>query len=211
MCIIHQINGKTYIKLKRIGSGGSSTVYRVINEKNEVLALKCVNLKEITPSLYKDYVNEVKLLETLRGSPGIIYLIDYELNESKQQLYIVSYQMMIDDQLMECGETDLKSYLNNNIRQNQPIDTNFIRLTWQQMLIAVNVIHHHNIIHSDLKPANFLFVKGNLKLIDFGIARTVAAEATSVLRESQMGSVNYIAPEALRDVGSGNGHKGIRV
>lgn len=112
---------------------------------------------------------------------------------------------------MECGETDLKSYLNTNIKQNLPIDMNFIRLTWQQMLTAVNVIHHHNIIHSDLKPANFLFVKGNLKLIDFGIARTMAEEATSALRESQMGSVNYIAPEALRDVGSGNGHKGIRV
>lgn len=112
---------------------------------------------------------------------------------------------------MECGETDLKTYLGNVKKANQPLDTNMIRLTWQQMLTAVNVIHQHNIIHSDLKPANFLFVKGSLKLIDFGIARTIASEATSVIRETQVGTINYISPEALLDVGDTNGRKSIRV
>lgn len=110
---------------------------------------------------------------------------------------------------MECGETDLRTYLNDMTKHNQQMDTNLIRLIWQQMLTAVNVIHQHNIVHSDLKPANFLFVKGALKLIDFGIAQTMSAEATSVLRESQVGTINYIAPEALKDVGGGT--KGIRV
>lgn len=41
------------------------------------------------------------------------------------------------------------------------------------MLEAVNVIHNEGIIHSDLKPANFLFVEGRLKLIDFGIANSI--------------------------------------
>ena len=112
---------------------------------------------------------------------------------------------------MECGETDLKTYLANVKKANQPLDTNMIRLTWQQMLTAVNVIHQHNIIHSDLKPANFLFVKGSLKLIDFGIARTIASEATSVIRETQVGTINYISPEALLDVSDTNGRKSIRV
>lgn len=72
-----------------IGSGGSSSVYRVLSSNNEVLALKCVNLQGATQSQYRDYVNEVKLLESLRNSPGIIYLVDYELNTSGNMLYIV--------------------------------------------------------------------------------------------------------------------------
>ena len=37
---------------------------------------------------------------------------------------------------------------------------NYLRLYWQQMLEAVHTVHEEKIIHSDLKPANFLCVKG---------------------------------------------------
>ena len=36
-------------------------------------------------------------------------------------------------------------------------------------------IHEERIVHSDLKPANFLMVEGQLKLIDFGIAKAIQA------------------------------------
>jgi serine/threonine protein kinase len=51
------------------------------------------------------------------------------------------------------------------------IDENQLRVLWQQMLRAVDSIHDERIVHGDLKPANFMFVQGNLKLIDFGIAK----------------------------------------
>ena len=38
---------------------------------------------------------------------------------------------------------------------------------------AVHTIHEARIVHSDLKPANFLVVEGQLKLIDFGIAKAI--------------------------------------
>ena len=111
---------------------------------------------------------------------------------------------------MEYGETDLRSFLENQ-NKNKAVNMNLIRLLWEQMLHSVNTIHQAKIIHSDLKPANFLFVKGSLKLIDFGIARSVPTDATSVLRDSQVGTLNYISPEALKDVGDEKGGKGIRV
>lgn len=81
---------------------------------------------------------------------------------------------------------------------------NFIRLTWQQMLEAVHSIHEARIIHGDLKPQNFLFVRGRLKLIDFGIAKAIQSDdTTNIYRESQIGTLNYMSPEAILDSGGG--------
>lgn len=64
-------------------------------------------------------------------------------------------------------------------------------------LQAVKVIHKARIVHSDLKPPNFLVVEGTLKLIDFGIAKAIQNGTTSIARESQCGTLNYMAPEAV--------------
>lgn len=75
------------------------------------------------------------------------------------------------------------------------------------MLSAVHSIHQEKIIHSDLKPANFLFVRGALKLIDFGIAKAIAnpEDTTKIIRESQIGTLNYMSPESIMDTGEGGG------
>ncbi|KAH9936263.1 kinase-like domain-containing protein [Fomitopsis serialis] len=65
------------------------------------------------------------------------------------------------------------------------------------MLQAVQVIHEEKIVHSDLKPANFVLVKGQLKLIDFGIANAIANDTTNIQRDHQVGTVNYMSPEAI--------------
>ena len=69
--------------------------------------------------------------------------------------------------LMEKGEMDLEKHLH----LNRKMEYDKIRHLWIQMLCAVNSIHKQGIIHTDLKPANFLFVDSSLKLIDFGIAK----------------------------------------
>lgn len=60
------------------------------------------------------------------------------------------------------------------------------KLTLQQILLAVNTIHEERIVHSDLKPANFLLVRGSLKLIDFGIAKAIMCDTTNIQRDSQV-------------------------
>lgn len=54
------------------------------------------------------------------------------------------------------------------------------------MLEAVKVVHDAGIVHTDLKPANFVLVKGALKLIDFGIAKAIPSDTTNIARDQQV-------------------------
>ena len=132
---------------------------------------------------FKGFLDETRLLATLRGKPGIIQLIDHQLLVKEQLMYV----------LLEYGDTDLARLLHRQEKARKErgesgyLDENFIRLYWEQMLRAVGVMHEARIVHSDLKPANFLVVEGQLKLIDFGIAKAIQQDTTSIARESQVG------------------------
>lgn len=96
---------------------------------------------------------------------------------------------------------DLNSLL--RLRQNPEsakMDPVFVRFYWKEMLECLQAVHIHDIVHSDLKPANFVLVQGRLKLIDFGIANAIQTEMTvNVHRETQVGTPSYMSPESLMD------------
>jgi len=180
------VDGILYQKLSQIGKGGSSKVYKVIRG-DEILALKEIDLSNADEAAIRGYENEIGLLQTLQGNAHIIKLVGWERKVDPAILFIV----------MECGDADLSTALKNRKSCGKAIDENCQRLYWQQMLEAVQAIHAVSIVHSDLKPANFLFVKGVLKLIDFGIATQVEEDHTSALRDTAVGTLNYMAPEAI--------------
>jgi len=73
------------------------------------------------------------------------------------------------------------------------------------MLTAVHGIHDARVVHGDLKPANFVFVRGTLKVIDFGIAKGIRDDTVNITRDTQTGTLNYIPPEALVPVSGSDG------
>jgi tRNA A-37 threonylcarbamoyl transferase component Bud32 len=179
------VNGSTYIKLEQIGSGGSSKVYRMLGPDLKIYALKKIKLKRLDPKSVEQYTNEIQLLKRLQGNPFIIRLISAEQDMKERVIHV----------LMEHGEIDLGERLRE---LNDGLDENFLRVLWTQMLQAVHAIHTERIIHGDLKPANFLFVNGALKLIDFGIAKAISNDTTNIERDSQVGTVNFMSPEAIQ-------------
>ncbi|XP_053316050.1 dual specificity protein kinase TTK [Spea bombifrons] len=181
-CIV--VKGRPYAVLKQIGTGGSSKVFQVMDDKKHLYAIKYVNLEEADQQTIESYQNEISHLNRLQQHcDKIIRLYDYEITE--QHIYMV----------MECGNIDLNSWL----RKKKTINPWERKSYWKNMLEAVHTIHQHGIVHSDLKPANFLIVDGMLKLIDFGIANQIQPDVTSIVKDSQVGTINYMPPEAIKD------------
>ncbi|KAK6108186.1 Protein kinase domain family protein [Brugia pahangi] len=177
------VNSHPYVVIDLLGKGGSSKVYQVLDERQKKLrAVKCVDLSEADYCCRSAYLNEIKLLLSLKDTGCVVEMFDYELHGDF--LYVV----------MEKGDTDLATFLKT--RRNQ-IDDIFIRFYWSEMLKCVRTIHEKGIVHSDLKPANFLLVGGNLKLIDFGISSAIPTNKTSVMKDTQMGTLSYMPPEAI--------------
>ena len=156
-------------------------------------AIKRVDLSDVSDSEASAFRNEVKLLERLRGNRRIITLIDYEErpkpNGKGHELFVV----------MENGERDLANLLKEVSASENGLTDAKTKFYWEEMLEAVYVVHSENVVHSDLKPANFLIVSGMLKLIDFGIASAVLDNKTHVTKDNLMGTFNFMSPEAINN------------
>ncbi|XP_044754814.1 dual specificity protein kinase Ttk [Coccinella septempunctata] len=180
------VRGISYVILKLLGRGGSSEVYQCFDLVKKVnRAVKCVNLDTTSR---ESFLKEIDCLNRLQRFDRIIKLYDYEHLVKEKKLYVV----------MEMGSADLSQILRDLSSNNKEMSPPYLILFyWMEMLRAVHQIHTDGIIHSDLKPANFLMVDGKLKLIDFGIASSLSNDSTSVIKNVSEGSSNYISPEAL--------------
>lgn len=84
-----QVNGKPYARAGILGKGGSSRVYRVLDEKNNLFAIKKVDISKNDAESRASFINEIHLLEKLRGKEQIIRLVDSEVNDGKKVLLMV--------------------------------------------------------------------------------------------------------------------------
>ncbi|XP_012451575.1 serine/threonine-protein kinase MPS1 isoform X3 [Gossypium raimondii] len=214
--LFFKVNGKLYQRLGKIGSGGSSEVHKVISSDCAIYALKKIKLKGRDYATAYGFCQEIEYLNRLKGNNSIIQLIDYEVTDKNLLREVMNGSMSNKDgrvkddgylfMVLEYGEIDLAHMLSQKWKEmdsfNQTIDENWLRFYWQQILQAVNTIHKERIVHSDLKPANFLLVKGSLKLIDFGIAKAIMSDTTNIQRDAQVGTLSYMSPEAFMCVES---------
>jgi serine/threonine-protein kinase TTK/MPS1 len=187
---VQTVNGQPYLTLQKIGNGGSSKVYKVLGPNASVYAIKQVDIGHLDEAVIRSFENEINLLRQLQPSERIITLIDSEVNWSQAKISLV----------LELGDIDLGGLIEKSRADDRGVDPNFLRVMWQQMLEAVETVHQAKVIHGDLKPANFMFVSGKLKLIDFGISMSIASDrsTTSIERSRRVGTINYMSPESLQ-------------
>ena len=180
------VNGEKFTALRPLGQGGYSQVFEVYNPQKELFALKVVDLAEQSENMKNDLIREILFLEKLKSCNNVVRAFQYQIKETQDE-----YKMFV---LMEKGDKDLFTIL-TRLKETKALSPSRLRFYWEQMLTAMMEVHKANIIHADVKPANFLLVAGELKLIDFGMACQVPPGQDHVVRNSASGTREYMSPE----------------
>jgi hypothetical protein len=173
------VEGVVYTTCRVLGRGGSAKVYEVVAPDGQHFALKRSVHRD--PDIRHRMWGEVIKLAGL-DSPHIIRLIGAQLTD--EAILVV----------LELGELNLETWLS---QLSERLDVAQIEHLWKQILRAVLAVHKAGYIHGDLKPSNIVFVGAVLKLIDFDIAAEILSGNSHVVRESGLGTYDYISPEAL--------------
>ncbi|MBI5850590.1 MAG: protein kinase [Planctomycetes bacterium] len=183
-----------YRLLDRIGTGGVGVVHRAEQQNpRRVVALKLLQLGAMRADILARFLREAELLARLQH-PGIAQIIDAGSIETPlgPQPY---FAMEFVDGL------PLTRYA-----EQRGLDVRARCRLLVQLCEAVQHAHDRGVVHRDLKPANVLVCEpsqglAQVKVLDFGIARTVATEdesATLLTHQGQLvGTLHYMSPEQL--------------
>ena len=154
---------------------------RAVDQTGREVALKVVNIKNEDDEINERLVMEPELMIKLRDCEHVVKLLDQDM---------VSGQFLV--MAMELGEGTLADILNRG-----ELTFSHVRRYWESILSCVSDLHTNNIIHCDIKPENFLFVSGNMKIIDFGLSIALPENKESVDLDQSYGTGLYVAPECL--------------
>lgn len=180
--------GGRYTIQDKIGTGGMAIVYRGLDE---VLG-RTVAVKIMLPQYANDqsfaarFKQEAQAAAALQ-SPYIVSVYDW--GKDGDTYYIVMEYLR---------GTDLKS----GIRKHGALDCRKVAQIGSQISQALTIAHRHDIIHRDIKPQNIMVQPdGNIKVMDFGIARAKNSHLTA--DNSVLGTAHYVSPEQTqgRDLG----------
>lgn len=184
MASVGQVIDDKYEILKLIGQGGMSRVYLAMDKRlNKQWAIKEIEKRAKDKNneiVIQSAIAEANLIKQL-DHPAIVRIVD--IIDNGNVIYI------IEDYIE--GET-LSTILENNGAQPQELV-----IEWaMQICEALEYLHTRKppIIYRDMKPANVMIKPdGNIKVIDFGIAREYKDQ--SLADTVSLGTKGYAAPE----------------
>ncbi|CUS23378.1 LAQU0S09e03422g1_1 [Lachancea quebecensis] len=178
-----------------IGGGAFGTVFSAVNlDTGEILAVKEIKIqdrntmKQVFPAIKE----EMSVLEML-NHPNVVQYYGVEVHRDKVNLFMEYCEGGSLAQLLEHGRIE---------------DEMVTQVYALQMLEGLAYLHQSSVVHRDIKPENILLdFNGVIKYVDFGAARSLAANGTKVTNNgsegktegvnSMMGTPMYMSPESV--------------
>lgn len=174
-----------YRLVERLALGGSAEVWRAHDEQLD----RPVAVKRLHPHLLPDEASRQRLVAEARAAarlshPSIVGI--YDVDATGESAAIV--MELVD------GES-----LAARIGREGPLpDPDAVRIT-AEVTEALYHAHQQGVVHRDVKPGNVLLAAdGRTRLVDFGIAHSLAASAERLtLTGTVIGTLRSMAPEQL--------------
>lgn len=189
LALVRQAFSGRYSIEREIGRGGNARIFLASDAAGQRVALKILHPELLVSVAAERFLREIRLASQLHH-PHIAQILD-----SGEQDWLVYYVMDYIE-----GST-LRERLDSPV----PLAVGETMRIVCDVLEALDHAHTRGIIHRDVKPANVVLSSRGAVLLDFGIARAVAASANDQLTRSgiAVGTSTYMSPEqisALREI-----------
>ncbi len=177
--------GGRYEVVKCLGAGSMGLVYAC---RHKELTGHLVAIKVLFPEVAQDRIAAARFRNEIFASYGVSHPNVVRAYEYIRDGDLVAYTMEY------VGGGDLADRLG---RSDSLLPIPDIVRILNQMCSGVQAIHDAGIVHRDLKPENILLTKeGNVKIADFGIARTGHGPKLTE-HGGVVGTIDYVSPEYM--------------
>jgi serine/threonine-protein kinase len=186
MAMIRQAFAGQYEVEREIGRGGNARIFQATDSGGRRVALKVLHPELLISVAADRFLREIRLASQL-DHPHIAKILD-----SGEHEWLVYYVMSYVE-----GTT-----LRDRLDTREPLPVPEVTKIACDLLEALDHAHRHGIIHRDVKPANVVLSPNGAVLLDFGIARAVAASGNDQLTRSgiAVGTSSYMSPEQITAV-----------
>lgn len=181
--------GGQYTVVRVLGTGAMGQVFEVVQESLGCRrALKLLTASP-SPKQEKRFVREARALARVQ-SPRVAMVSDFGVEPGLGPYYVMEF---VD------GET-----LADRLARVRALPWRVAAALGVELLAALADVHHHDIVHRDVKPSNIALPRSGpvgVKLIDFGLAVSLDDSVIGRVTTSRtiIGSMAYIAPEIILD------------
>jgi HAMP domain-containing protein/predicted Ser/Thr protein kinase len=171
-----------------LGRGGMGVVYKAVDAQlDETVAIKTLpgDVMQRSPEDLERFKREIRLARKITHR-NVLRTYDYGEAEG---VYFISMEFVRGYTLSELSE---------EVENRQMAPRVAVGVS-RQICRGLQVAHEQGIIHRDIKPQNVLIDhKGEVKLMDFGIARMAEAPEAMTQAGLIVGTPHYMSPEQVQ-------------